>query len=97
MVTGLVERFRSRQAGPDSVRRILWQGQRASLTAGAQRPSPRKATAKSLGRSPGLGFILGPAFPPKRWHVGPSSPDTVAGQRRIRTGFPYTERAAMNT
>ncbi len=58
----------------------------------ALRPSPRKATAKSFGRSPGLGFSLRPAFPLARWPKGPSSPDTVAGQRRIHTGFPYTKR-----
>src|SRR5438552_1912955 len=54
-------------------------------------PSPAEGRPqKSSGRSPGLGFLLGPAFPPERWHDGPSSPDTVAGQRRILTGFPNT-------
>jgi hypothetical protein len=53
-------------------------------------PSPRTADTKSPGRSPGLGFSLGPAFPLAQWHDGPSSPDTVAGQRRNLTGFPNT-------
>ena len=49
-----------------------------------------RQTAKSSGRSPGLGFLLGPAFPLAQWHNGPPSPDTVAGQRRNLTDFPNT-------
>ena len=57
----------------------------------SRRHHPRgRQTAKSSGRSPGLGFLLGPAFPLAQWHDGPSSPDTVAGQRRNLTDFPNT-------
>ena len=49
-----------------------------------------RQTAKSSGRSPGLGFLLEPAFPLAQWHDGPPSPDTVAGQRRNLTDFPNT-------
>src|SRR6185437_10834812 len=45
------------------------------------------------GRSPGLGIVLGPAFPLiSGGFDGPLSPRTVAGQRRTSTGFPYTWR-----
>jgi hypothetical protein len=58
---------------------------------GSRHHHPRgRQTAKSSGRSPDLGFSLGPAFPLAQWHDGPSSPDTVAGQRRNLTDFPNT-------
>src|SRR5580658_3734014 len=63
---------------------------RASETGSRHHHPHGRQTAKSSGRSPDLGFSLGPAFPLAQWHDGPSSPDTVAGQRRNLTDFPNT-------
>ena len=75
-----------RNAKPDP----LLEGSGIGIT-DSQRHHPRgRLTAKSSGRSPGLGFSLGPAFPLAQWRDGPPSPDTVAGQRRNLTDFPNT-------